>query len=179
MNKEKNFKVVMGFLDRSLLTYVLPQQCLDVFLNRIPKELRELLGSPVTLKEVFISVKCLPLTGLVIHGRTPTGEQGTYIEVYKGFLPPLPSFTPAQCVANLEGDIIGCRYLLQRKYVDSSCTEQDLYNQIPKKGLSKHVVRLLKSLSDTGLWLYIVDCKKRLTLVEIHDKITQSCFICP
>ncbi|MGC8974627.1 MAG: hypothetical protein ACP5KB_00330 [Thermoprotei archaeon] len=172
MSRGENLKVVMGFLDKSLLSYVLPQQCLKAFLDRIPEELRELLGSPVTLNEVFISVECLPLTGVVIHGRTPTSEQGTYVEVYKGFLPPLPSFTPAQCVADLEGDIIGCRYLLQKKYVNSSCEERDLHNQISKDELSEHVMRLLKSLSSTGLWLYIVDCKEKLTLVKVHDKIT-------
>ena len=172
MKRKENLKVVMGFLDKSLISYVLPQQCLGLFLSKIPKELREFLGSPVTLNEVFIDVECLPLTGLVLHGKTPTGEQGTYIEVYEGFLPPLPSFTPAQCVISSEGDLIGCRYLLQKKYVGSSCIEQDLINQITMEELSEYVMKVFKSLSSVGLWLYMIDCRKELILVKIHEKIT-------
>lgn len=165
-------KVVMGFLDKSLTSYVLPKQCLNVFLDRIPQELRELIGKPVILRETHISEECLPLTGLAAHGTTPTGERGTYIEIYKGFLPPLPSFTPAQCVVSLEGSIVGCRYLLQRKYVDASCAEQDLHKQITREELSDHVARVFESLVDEGLWLYLVDCERKLTLVKIREKIT-------
>ncbi|MEO3993170.1 MAG: hypothetical protein QN229_02510 [Desulfurococcaceae archaeon TW002] len=171
MNRKENLRIVFGFLDKSFISYVLPQQCLNVFLDKIPQELRELLGVPVTLEEVFISEDCIPLTGLVIHGSTPTGEQETYIEVYKGFLPPLPSFTPAQCVISLEGILIGCRYLLQKKYVGASCIEQDLHNQINKEELSELATRLFKSLSSGGLWLYVVDCGKKLTLVKVREKI--------
>lgn len=172
MNREEILKIVVGFLDKSLVSYVLPDQCLNIFLDKIPQEVRGLLGTPVILKEAYISEECLPLTGLVVHGVTPTGEQGTYIEIYKGFLPPLPSFTPAQCVVSLEGSIVGCRYLLQRKYIGASCTEQDLHDQITREELSDHVMRVFESLSGEGLWLYLIDCKKKLTLVKIREKIT-------
>lgn len=171
MNTEENLRVVLGFLDKSFISYVLPQQCLNAFLDKIPQELRELLGAPITLEEVFISEDCLPLTGLVIRGSTPTGERGTYVEVYKGFFPPLPSFTPAQCVISLEGDIVGCRYLLQRKYVGASCVERDLHKQINEEELRELVARLFKSLSSDGLWLYVVNCRKKLTLVKVREKI--------
>ncbi|MEM0025121.1 MAG: hypothetical protein QXV93_07400 [Zestosphaera sp.] len=172
MSRGENLKIVIGFLDKSFVSYVLPQQCLNTFLNKIPQELRELLGAPVTLSEVLVSGECLPLTGIVVHGTTPTGERGTYVEVYKGFLPPLPSFTPAQCVISLEGSIVGCRYLLQKKYVGTSCVEQDLHDQITREELSDHVMRVFESLSSEGLWLYLVDCRKKITLVKIREKLT-------
>ncbi len=164
-------RVVFGFLNKSFMSYVLPQHCVEAFLDKIPQELKELLGKPITLEGVLIDKECLPLTGLITHGLTPTGERGTYVEVYKGFLPPLPSFTPAQCVLDPEGSIIGCRYLLQKKYVGTSCTEQDLHDQITRNELSELTAKLLESLNSEGLWLYMVDCKRKLTLVKVHEKI--------
>lgn len=169
--KEGVLRVVMGFLDKSYISYVIPDHCLNACMSRIPQELRSLLGKPTILRETVVEWGCVPHTGLVLHGVTPTGERGTYIEVYRGYLPPLPSFTPAQCVVSPDGDIIGCRYLLQRRYVDASCIEQDLPNQVGEGELREYVTRIFKSLESEGLWLYVIDCGKKLTLVKALEKI--------
>ncbi len=169
--REEVLRVVMGFLDKSYISYVIPSHCLNTYMSRIPQELRSLLGKPTNLSETMVEWGCVPHTGLVLHGVTPTGEQGTYIEVYRGYLPPLPSFTPAQCVVSPEGNIVGCRYLLQRRYVDASCVEQDLPNQVSEDELREYVTRIFRSLSSEGLWLYVIDCRKKLTLVRALGKI--------
>ncbi len=168
--KEEVLKVVMGFLDKSYISYVIPSHCLNAYMNRVPQKLRSLLGKPTILSETVVERGCVPHTGLALHGVTPTGERGTYIEVYRGYLPPLPSFTPAQCVISPDGNIVGCRYLLQKRYVDASCVEQDLPNQVSEDELREYVMRVFRSLDSEGLWLYVIDCEKKLTLVRALEK---------
>ncbi|MEM2020929.1 MAG: hypothetical protein QXP80_01715 [Zestosphaera sp.] len=162
-------KVVMGVFESHYIGYVMPQNCLSKSLEGMPEEVLKSLGAPKIVKEVFIDSTCVPITGLVIRGGTPTGERGDYVEVFKGFLPPLPNSTPAQCFLGGEG-VFGCRYLLQEVFVDQLCKEREMTEQLTPQELTELVKEVLKATNSEGLWLYMIECGGDVTALKILDR---------
>lgn len=165
-----HYKVIMGVFEKFYIGYVLPLECVDKSLKQLPEEMLNLLGDRKILKEISVKAGCEPVSGVVLHGKTPAGERGTYVEIYKGFLPPLPTFTPAQCVVSEEGVTLGCRYLLQKKFLNSFCEERELPNQLTPEDLNSLLEKLIKTLDSHGLWLYLVDCEDRLITLKIAEE---------
>lgn len=167
---ETHYKVVMGIFEKFYIGYVLPLACVDKTLKQLPEEILNLLGDLKTLKEIPVETRCEPVSGVVLHGKTPTSERGTYVEIYKGFMPPLPTFTPAQCVVSEEGVTLGCRYLLQKKFLNSFCEERELRGQLTPEDINNLLKKLIKTLDSHGLWLYVVDCEDRVTTLKIAEE---------
>ncbi|MEM2005253.1 MAG: hypothetical protein QW705_05750 [Zestosphaera sp.] len=163
------YKVVMSVFEKYHIGCVLPSNCVDEVLERLPEEVSSLLGGLKILKEIYISLGCEPISGVVLRGRTPAGERGTYVEAYRGFLPPLPSFTPAQCVIDEDGVTLGCRYLLQKKYLTSLCEERELLEQLMPEDLNELLRKLTKAVDSNGLWLYVVDCDGTVVTSKVAE----------
>ncbi len=159
----------MGFFENHHIGYVMPQNCLSKSLGGMPEEVLKSLGVPRIVKEVLIDATCVPITGLVIRGRTPTGERGDYVEVFRGFLPPLPNSTPAQCFLGREG-AFGCRYLLQEVFVDQLCEEREVTEQLTPQELTELVKEILRVANSEGLWLYMIECEGSITALRILDR---------
>ncbi len=164
-----NSEVIAGSLLHEQAFFVIPKKCLETILSTAPPEISQMMRREIrVLGNSCASIECGHLiTGALYRGKTPTGLPADFMEVYRGFTFPATTKPYAQCVFT-DNTLVGCRYEISKKCLQSDCRLHECTDSIEVKELLALHSRLINSAhsrygsGECKLMFFLLDCEGKL-----------------